>query len=84
MAAIINETTFRILNNTSTPIQLFSKYKVDSNPKRWQQQSSSVYSLARPLTEVQPFYKWKEKRTPGIYLRMSQLHARKVALVLRL
>ena len=81
---IINETSCRRINYTSTPTQMFSKSKVNSNPGHWQQLLLTVFELSRPLSLYQKFDNKKEKSTQGIYLGMSTIHSRTVALVLRL
>ena len=40
-----------------------------------------MYELDCPLSENQPFDKWKEKTTPSIYLVMSTINARTLALI---
>ena len=83
-ADIINGITFRCLDYTSTPIPIISKLNVDYNPRKWKQLFFPVYELYLPLASDQPFDKWKEKITPGIYLGMYPIHARPVSLVLSL
>ena len=83
-ATIINESPFHCLNYTSTPIHMLSTSNVDSNPRHWQPLLFPVDELARTLAVDQTFDKWKEKIIPGIYLGMSPIHARTVALVLSL
>ena len=63
---------------------MFSKSKVDYNPRNCQPLFCSVYELARPLALDQYFEKWNKKITPGIYLGISSIHASTVALLLSL
>ena len=60
---------------------MFIKSEVYCNPSNWQPIFCPVYELSRPLAADQPFDKWKEKITPGIYLGMYPINARPVALV---
>ena len=83
-SSIRNETNFWHINYKSTPIHMFSKSKVYSNPRHWKLLFCHMYELYLPLAADQPFDKRKDKITTGIYLGISQIHARIVALVLRL
>ena len=61
-SAIINENTCHCLNYTSTPINMFSKSKIDSNTRHWQPLVYPVYvpyAFACPFAEYQHFDKWK-------------------------
>ena len=81
-AIIINENTSCYLNYTSTPLHMFSKSKVDSNPSHWQPIFWPVYALSCPLALDQNFDKWKDKITLGVYLGMYPIHVSTLALVI--
>ena len=63
---------------------MFSKSKVDSKSRHWKPLFCPVYELAITLSADQPFDRQKDKITPGMYLGMYKIYARKVSLVLRL
>ena len=79
-----------ILNNTPNPKdkqnrtaqELFDKSAVNINKKHWQPFGCPVYVLNDALAKGKPYNKWKQRSRVGIYLGMSPLHARNVALVL--
>ena len=60
---------------------MFSKFKVNSNPRNWKQLFFTMYALARTLDADQPFDKWKEKSTPGTYLGPYPTHTSTLGLV---
>ena len=70
-SAIINETRFRCLNYTSTPIHMFSKFKVDSNPRHWKPLFSPVYALAHSLSPNQSLNNGKRNHTRDIFSNVS-------------
>ena len=81
----INATPNLKLKDGSTPIELFAKTKVASNPKHWHHFGCPVYVLEDALqSSAQIFHKWKERSRIGVYLGRSPQHARNVALVLNL
>ena len=61
---------------------MFGKSNIKSNPRHWQPFFCPVYALACPLGVYQPFDDRREKITPVIYLGVSTIHVRIVALVL--
>jgi Reverse transcriptase (RNA-dependent DNA polymerase) len=71
--------------NHATPVELFAKTSVVSNPKHWHHFGCPVYVLAEPLQGSTGIYhKWKERSKVGLYLGRSPQHSREVALVLNL
>ena len=78
------------LNNTPSlqdedrrsPMEIFTKSKVVCNPKHWKPFGCPVYVLDNALQARSPFHKWKQRSRVGVYLGMSPLHGRNVALVL--
>ena len=65
-----------------TPIELFTKTKVAINTKHFHTFGSPAYVLQNELQNGKPFHKWKERSKVGIYLGMSPIHGKNVALVL--
>ena len=68
--------------NKRTPIELFSGTKATSNPKHWKPFGCPTYVLDNDLQGRKPFHKWRQRSKPGIYLGVSPVHDRNVALVL--
>ena len=68
--------------NKRTPIELFSGTKATSNPKHWKPFGCPTYVLDNDLQGRKPFHKWRQRSNPGIYLGVSPVHDRNVALVL--
>ena len=81
-AVIINETHFRRLNYTSTPIYFFCKSSVYYITRYCQPLFFPVYAISFQLDVNQHFDKCKCNITPGIYLIMSPIHARTVTLII--
>ena len=65
-----------------TPIEMFSGTKATSNPKHWKPFGRPTYVLDNDLQGRKPFHKWRQRPKPGIYLGVSPVHDRNVALVL--
>lgn len=66
-----------------TPQQVFSKTRVNPNPKHWKPFACPVYVLDNTLQSgAGIFHKWKQRSRVGIYLGRSPEHTRSVALVL--
>jgi hypothetical protein len=65
-----------------TPLQVFSKTRVNMNIKHFHPFGCPVYVLTSTLQTSSPFHKWKERSKIGIYLGPSPLHGKNVALVL--
>ena len=81
---IINNTPCHCIIYKSTPTQMFSKSKVNSKPRNCQPIFSPMYALLSDLASYQHVYKQKDKSTKGIYLEMSTIHTKTLALVLNL
>ena len=65
-------------------MQVFTKTRVDSNPRFQIPILCPVYSLDSKIQAGQKIEKWKSRARLGIYLGRSPVHARSVALVLNL
>ena len=66
-----------------TPVQKKSESKIIPNSKHWKPFGCPVYVLAGPLQLGRDiFHRWKERGKVGIYLGLSSLNAKNVALVL--
>ena len=65
-----------------TPNEIFTKTKVAINIKHFQTFGCPVYVLESELQDLKPYHKWKERSKVGIYLGMSPMHGKNVALVL--
>jgi hypothetical protein len=82
-------TANKALNNTPSlqnkdrrsSMEIFTKSKVVCNPKHWKPFGCPVYVLDNALQAQSPFHKWKQPSRVGVYLGMSPLHGRNVALV---
>ena len=68
----------------ATAAQVFTRSRVDVNPKDWMPIFCPVYVLKPELQSNSPHGKWKERARTGIYLGRSPCHARSVALVLNI
>jgi hypothetical protein len=83
-------TANKALNNTPSlqdkdrrsQMEIFTKSKIVCNPKHWKPFGCPVYVLGNALQARSPFHKWKQQSRVGVYLGMSPLHGRSVALVL--
>jgi hypothetical protein len=75
-ALILNETPCERLGFVTTPTQVFSRASIEPNVKDWHPSFCPAYVLAQPRRAGEPYDKWKERSTPGIYLGFSPLHAR--------
>ena len=65
-----------------TPLQAFTGSTVNVNPKHWKPFGCPVAVLAAPLQSGLPYHKWKSRSQVGIYLGLSPVHAKNIALVL--
>ena len=80
-----------VLNNTPSmqhkdrrsPLQIFANTKVAINPKHWHPFGYPVYVLHSTIqNNAGIFHKWRQKSEAGIYLGISPIHSKNVALVL--
>lgn len=67
-----------------SPMELFAKTQVVSNPKHWKPFGCPVYVLENELQSGGPFHKWRHRSKMGVYVGRSPQHDRNVALVLSL
>ena len=65
------------------PTQLFTSTEVQYNPKHWKPFVCSAFVLTPALQDPQHIHhKWKHRAELGIYLVLSYIHHRNVALIL--
>ena len=65
-----------------SPMEIFANTKVGINIKHYQTFGCPVYVLASALQTNDPHHKWKQRSEVGIYLGISPIHGKSVALVL--
>jgi hypothetical protein len=81
---VINHTPSYQDKDLRSPMELFLKTRVVSNPKHWKPFGCPIYVLHNDLQGRNPFHKWRHQTRLGLYLGMSPQHGRNVALVLDL
>ena len=79
---IINNSPNMQNKHRKTPVEIFTKTKVSINVKHFQTFGCPTYVLDNSLQHNSPYHKWKERSRVGIYLGMSPIHGKNVALVL--
>ena len=78
----INNTPCMQDKQRRSPIEIFARSKVVSNPKHWKPFGCPVYVLDKNLQGRQPFHKWSRRSRVGVYVGKSPHHGRNIALVL--
>ena len=79
---MVNEATNVQDPQRRSPEQIFTKSKVQVNPKHWHTFGNPIYVLDSDLQTGKAYHKWRERSRIGIYLGRSPHHARNVTLVL--
>ena len=69
---------------TESPMEAFARTKVKPRPKHFHAFGCPVYVLKNELQSNKHLPKWAARSRVGIYLGLSQRHARSVSLVLSL
>ncbi len=81
---MLNNTPCARHHHKHTPMQIFTRTRVETNPRHQIPLFCPAYVLDSKLQKGESIDKWKARATLGIYIGRSPIHARSVALVLNL